>query len=247
MKFRGSFAGTYVDGFESHLLMTLRGPVIFEALFSGTVDFTDEQWEAIGSNYQTPDGGPVNMTMLCATRAVLFLRRAQRMRQQRVPDHSLLYDVMAGYQTIQQCRGQLSTRLTELQQSFTKGELDYATFFQMHFAFIRVYALVLCIVFIIGAMMSTLNPAYPEVEKDMHDYIVETLSLAERFQPYRPLGAGIIPITLGAAWTVVSDRLQQEQLENSIQDYMRDYGETVTDDVWIDSLRSLKRRLTLRD
>lgn len=247
MRFRGSFAGVRDDGFENNLLMTLRGPVIFGALFGGTVDFTDEEWQALASNYQTPDGGPVNRTMLCATRAAVFRRRAKLMWTHGVHDPTLVHDVTSSYETMQQCRDTLSTVLEKLQKRFTAGELDYATFFQWHFAYIRLYALALGVVCVFGAMMSTLNPDYPELEKDMHDCTVEVLNLAERFQPYRPLGAGIIPVSLGAAWTVVTDPLLKEQVAASIKDYMTDHGQDISDEGWTKSMNSMKRRLTLRD
>ncbi|KAK2589651.1 hypothetical protein QQS21_012666 [Conoideocrella luteorostrata] len=60
--------------------------------------------------------------------------------------------------------------------------------------------------------------------QEKHDFCADTIQLAERALPRRPLAAAHIPLCLIAAWLVSTDLAQQTQMDALLDEYQKDYA-----------------------
>jgi hypothetical protein len=247
MKARGNILYNKGDAFEDELLKTLRGPIVFEAVWSDAVDFNDSEWLALASNYKSADTDPGQRIMVCAARIPIFLRRGKLWKLRKDLDPTLGQDVTACYDMIQLSRSQLRDLVTKTQKRFADGEIDYSRFFQIHYALIRLYALCLSIVSAMGCLLSTVNVTYTGIEQDMRDLCEDNLGMAWKLERYRPLGASIVPISLATAWCASPDITQKNEIKTVLRGYMDEYPTMDPSAELIEFLSFLEKRLRLQD
>jgi hypothetical protein len=177
----------------------------------------------------------------------MFLRRGKVWRKNIQAEPRLASDIITCYETLLLARNKLSDRLNRLQQRFADAEIDYSTFYQADFILIRMYALALCCVSILGTMVSAVASTYSGLEREMYDSAVEALSLAQRLSRCRPLGASIIPLALSFSWIGTTDQQQRHEIERTVREYLSDYPNVDTGTTLSGNLRALERRLKLMD
>ncbi|KAK3691315.1 hypothetical protein LTR37_018676 [Vermiconidia calcicola] len=243
IKARGTFQDPH-DPFENQLLLTVRGPVVMEALWNTDIDFTESEWQDLVSNHlQNSDAAPVGNFMSCLARVPLFIRRGMVWRT----DPMLLQDVMAAFETIHLARVEWRDRFANVQQELLDGKAGTQSLLQAQFVLCRLYAFCLAISIIIGCVLGGVSPDYPGLEEDADACAIEILRLAQIATRYRPLGGSVITICLGVAWIGTHNVALRAALESSWKDYMRDLSVVGDIDSSISDLEMLEKKWRLID
>ena len=244
LKHRGRFYDPN-DSFESELVLTIRGPVVFEALMKDDITFTDAEWQALVTNHLDNDGRPEARLMYCLSRVPDFLRRGRNWRKDENSEPLLVQEVVVIYEMIQLGRYELKKRFLSVQKRLIDGDEQTTLLLEAQYVLCRVYALCLTIVIVLGCVLTAVNPFYAGLHAELHACAVEITSLAPLLETCRPLGASIMPIALGAAWVGTKDAKLHVSIETLIRDFLMDFSEGQHSDLFISSLESLERRWKL--
>ncbi|KAM5445095.1 hypothetical protein MaudCBS49596_007866 [Microsporum audouinii] len=210
------------DEFESKLVLSLRGPVIFEGLLNQKIQFTAEEWKVLVENHLdgvTPEG----RMMRCVAKVPSLLRRARKIRTDGGTDETLLADAMAAYQTAKGAADELRTKYKNAQFP-SKGEFSFKDPIVMaHSFYQRSFGLSLTVVIICSCVVTGIDPGNTEIVEPSV-YIDEILEIAGSATIYRPLGASFVPLCLMMAWVGTGDRATRNTIEAALKEYEQDYA-----------------------
>lgn len=218
------------DEFECKLIKTLRGPVLYEAMYNDRIDLTPEEWKLLVQDHL--DGGqtPGSQMMRIWSRIPEFLRR---LRNQQT-DYALASEVDAAYATLKGTVATLEKYSEALRPEHVEEQADSE----------RVRALALTLSLIVGCILHKIYPdgnTRTELEEQAEKVYLLSV-LAERF---RPLGAGYMTAFLPIAWTATRSPELRQSIETTFMGHLRDVQVT---DISPDScLREHSRMLQFID
>ncbi|EXJ85850.1 hypothetical protein A1O1_06219 [Capronia coronata CBS 617.96] len=233
------------DRFETNLLLSLRGVVLFESLFNDRIAFSDQEWIEM---FQTSNDtlSLEGRLVQCLTRAPNLMRRAKAMLA--MPDGCgrSLVDLQheAG-----RLRDDLEPHLSglrerwhavavaELDTMFNSQQSIWVALRDCHY--LRSYSLGLAIAIVVNEIQLALSDDPSHILAESEQFATELVCLGQIGCRYRPLGASSLGMCLVAAELGASDpdtKLAARQLR---LDYHSDFrGKDAHD------LSSMKLRLT---
>ncbi|KAK2829884.1 hypothetical protein FQN49_007166 [Arthroderma sp. PD_2] len=233
------------DEFESRLVLSLRGPVVFEGLLNNKIQFTAEEWKSLVENHL--DGVTAEGKMMrCIARVPGFLSRARKVRRDGGTDPTLLDDAMASYQASKDAAEQLRV-LYKNAQLPKEGEFSFRDpIIMAHSFYQRSFGLGLTIAIILNCVVNAINPGIPDIAAESDSFFEEIMEIAGSATIYRPLGAGFVPLCLLMAWVGTGDRAKRKVLEAALKEYESDYvpGQAV---ILTPKIEAVSRQLRLLD
>jgi len=237
------------DEFESKLVLSLRGPVLFEALWNPKISFTPKEWKRIVENGL--DGATYEGQMMrCLAYAPDFLKRGRDALQNKSDLELLRGEVTQQYLELKGILSEAHERFNGYLKSPESGSGSSKSVTirtMMHCWYQRSYGLGLAICLMFNCMMKALYPNDFDLEVESVDYCRQVLELTEQAALYRPLAAAWVSICLIAAWCARSDEEIRGPVEVALADYLSDFpsasrglGET-----WRRELEHTARRFSL--
>ncbi|KAL4900225.1 hypothetical protein BDW74DRAFT_103165 [Aspergillus multicolor] len=223
LKARRSFAPR--DPFEQILMMSLRGPVLFEGLFNPRIELTQEEWKELvvsELDANTPEGDM--LLNLSQVRDILG-------RVKTNPDG------LAGLLILQAEMRSLYTKTrkicdvfrTELDLIENPGEKSPANPYGLpptwlHALTQRFYGLAITIALYMHYALVVMRAIDPETAADANHLAFELISIAENAIQYRPFGAGYVTVGLIAAMMTVQNPSLLTLLQSWFDDYRSDFN-----------------------
>lgn len=196
------------------MLLTIRGPIIFEAVFNPKIRLICEDWDDL-ILHEFHDPGVATNILRYIAEIPAFQERGRNMKVNASADDSLISEL---YDRLLVLRLTLDKARRGLQE-FEKTEYEPGL---LHLTYQRMYGLAMMPTLLYNCMLRGLNAAI-ELQSEAELMVHETIQLAQKSHVYRPLGASYICLCLVlaiAASTNCEDRLQAEDL---LGDYCRDF------------------------
>lgn len=238
------------DDFESELLLSLRGPVLFEALVNPRIQFSPRQWKILVGN-QLDEGTPEGRMMRCLAKAPDLMQRGRASLRGFVGLEVLISETRLEYRILKGILGEMEARYNSVNTVQDHGfSLLSSLPVQIHAHYQRMYGLALAICLIFNCICKAIDPNGFDLNIDSERYSKEVLQLAEEAAIYRPLGASYILLCLLAAWCGSSDKKTRKLVEVAYVDYRSDFpGDFMMDgkESTIPMLKNCSRRLNLLD
>ncbi|EFQ99034.1 hypothetical protein MGYG_02046 [Nannizzia gypsea CBS 118893] len=211
------------DEFESKLVLSLRGPVVFEGLLNQKIQFTPEEWKTLVENHLdgvTPEG----RMMRSVAKVPGLLNRARKIRKDGGTDENLLIDALAAYHLAKGAADELRIKYNKAR--FPKeGQFSFKDPIVMaHSFYQRSFGLSLTVAIILSCVVTGIDPDNAVVV-DPSTYIDEILEIAGSATIYRPLGASFVPMCLMMAWISTGDVTRRATIEAALKAYENDYAE----------------------
>ncbi|TVY80299.1 hypothetical protein LSUE1_G003918 [Lachnellula suecica] len=204
------------DDFECKLILSLRGPVLFEAICNTRISFSPEEWtDLIESEL---DGTTSEGLMMSCLARVPDLLLHGRIALQEQGDLGVVIAKTRHQYLI------LTAMLTELHNLFSSVEkLPDNIRERVRSYYQRSYGLGLSICIIFNCILKALEPMNANLDIEAARFCQEILDLAQKEIGHRPLGAAYISLCLVAAWCVNRDEATHGKVEMALFDYMGDF------------------------
>ena len=215
------------NAFENSLISTLRGPVLFEAIFNSNINLTAEEWnDLVGFGNNKP-----NDTIEYIMRALRLMREGGFVMDCKAVNHVLSPSIEFEAQML---RRRYLPILAGLQDSFyasetpTQGQKpDVDAIVELKRCHrLRMYGLGLFVAILLNYIISTTGVPQAEILDESERHAEEVVFLARVATRYRPLGAGIFAICLPTAWIIsrnVKTKIAAEELR---LEYEKDFRDT---------------------
>ncbi|KAL8768481.1 MAG: hypothetical protein Q9209_005272 [Squamulea sp. 1 TL-2023] len=244
MKSRGF--GRCSDDFERSLIMTLRGPVVFDALLTDKIHLTSHDWKLLNgdkSETKIPDAQWFHCIAVipdlihrCKAALIMYDAPCMHLLALELETRSLLDD----------CRGvftPLRQRLADYDPSAHPAKLRN----HLHAHYLRTLALALGTGIIINCVLSGLEGTSDWVSEDSSLWSAEIIDLAQRATKYRPLGSMAMLICLRMAWMGAASTSARTEIEAMLLEYSMACIGAPEKDSGPASLEQTFRRFTLQD
>ncbi|KAF2155894.1 hypothetical protein K461DRAFT_83900 [Myriangium duriaei CBS 260.36] len=239
MKARGY--STAKNEFEWNVMLSLRGPVVFQALFSGEMLFTDEEWFNLIKN-PTQDEGVMGRTLMTLARIPNLLLRTRGALSKPTVDEAELQKLRQTLRTIRSAHlfdiKELLERLETLEKKHPDPAQRDREVMMLHCAHGRHVATAYSTDMHLLSLLSAVDyPRNPPISRTVRgtskadldewmqlaaDRAEEASDLAERVACHRPLGTFYMDYVLKGAYIVAGDRSTQLRILGQIWEYAYD-------------------------
>ncbi|KAE8352197.1 hypothetical protein BDV28DRAFT_5255 [Aspergillus coremiiformis] len=209
------------DDFEAKLLLTLRGPVLFEGLFTDRISLRGEEYEALVESdldADTPDG----QMMRCLARVPRIRERMATTLPGDTEFESLRDEARSLYDTYQGILTSLQARTTAIETPLATGPL-YRWYTMMYAQAQRMYGLALTVAIILNYLARALDPQDTMLPVEAAYFAQEILLLSDSQVAFRPLGSYYMLVCLLTARLGTTDALIQTTIENALDEYQYDF------------------------
>ena len=240
LKARGYFHTD--DAFEQKLLLSLRGPVLMEALLVDKISFSHEEWLQLVENrfdLNTPEG----RLMRCWAHMPDLMRRGKNALNGFEDVRLLAMEARREYQTLTMLLNGFKDRYDKYDAS--RYPASWAMRIYSHYQ--RIYGLGLAICLLSNCIAQGLDSCHADLEADSYDLCRQVLVLADQATAYRPLGSSYLSLCLIAAWCSCTEEAIRSKIEDVLLDYLQDFPRTIEPAAGMASLERTCRRLRLRD
>ncbi|KAE8444367.1 hypothetical protein EG329_000567 [Mollisiaceae sp. DMI_Dod_QoI] len=234
------------DEFECKLLLSLRGPVLFEALINPKICFGPEEWSSLVAN-ELDGTSYEGLMMHCLARAPDIMERGRTALREQLDLYILAAETRHHYSILKTTLAKLHDRLyaaPEFSGDDSRQSAVWVT--RTHAYFQRSYGLGLAICLVFNCILKALDASSVDLDVDSMNFCEEVLSLADQAAKYRPLGASFVTLCLIAAWCASTNlaRLQAE-IKAILLDYRQDFTATGSENLEKELIYS-SQRLSLR-
>ncbi|KAL4967582.1 Zn(II)2Cys6 transcription factor domain-containing protein [Aspergillus stella-maris] len=212
------------DAFERILLLSLRGPVLFEGLFNPNIDLSQEEWKELVVNEldsMAPEG--MALRYLAEMRDILHRCRTN-------PDGLagliiLQAEMKSLYTKTRTIVNLFGVELAEIESS-KPGQAPNPlglppTWLHAHIQ--RLYGLCIIIALYMNYALVAMKTDDPELVTDANYLAIEMINIAENALQYRPFGGSYVTMGLVAALMVTDDPKLQALLKGWLEDYREDF------------------------
>ncbi|KAL8813218.1 MAG: hypothetical protein Q9223_007096 [Gallowayella weberi] len=245
MRARGFF-NTSTDDFERSLLMTLRGPVVFEALLTDKIQFSSRDWkifnaEIHGSKY-LPGG---EWYYIIAAIPDLIQRSKAAMILYDLPSLNLLSLELETRSLLDECKAIITTqreRLETYQPSSHAPEMAG----HMHAHYLRSLGMAMATGIILNCVLSGLEGTTDWIPQESSSWSEEITRLSHLATKYLPLGSMAMILCLRIAWMGAVDLGARREIEDLLLDYDQACLGSPVESLCGDMTRAM-RRFTLQD
>ncbi|KAF8862981.1 hypothetical protein BDZ45DRAFT_798610 [Acephala macrosclerotiorum] len=215
------------DKFESKLVLSLRGPVLFEALVNPKLSFSPEEWSTLVENHL--DGGSYE-------------------EQTDTDVEALESETACHYDTLKATLGYMHTRLRSIPDNpSADNKQSGLSLTTLHAFYQRSYGLCLAICIIVNCIFKALDPNNAGLEADSTAFCQKVLDVAEKAAKYRPVGASFVFLCLIVARCDNADTIQlPAKVQAALLDYRMDFASPEVRHLEAE-LAYAHRRLSLRE
>ena len=232
--------GNPEDEFERRLILTLRGPVLFESLYNSRISFTDEEWKLLVKN---PLDGmlPRGDMMYSLAHVPDLMRRGRIALSTNSSTQGLIYETRRHYST-------LKTTVRKLQKEYESTKLPTTKLaIRIHAHHQRMLGLGLAITLIFHSLLKGLCDAGADLNFDAEYYCDAVLDLSVHAVAFRPLGSSYIMLCLTTACVAAEDDAMKEMLIERFEEYQNDFPFPTSCMEWRAELERTRRRLMLQE
>jgi len=211
------------DDFEAMLLLSLRGPVLFEGLLNDEIRFSSSEWKILVENKL--DGSTQEGQMMrCLARYPDLMQRGRSIGRGGKDHVELLEELRAHRQTLKVILTELRSRLAVVQGLIDNGNSQTALVVQTHAHYQRTYGLGLVICVIASCVLNAVDVGNTQLVSESIYFSKELLALADSAGVYRPLGASYVVTCLVAAWVGTTDCSIKTIVERRLVEYQDDFA-----------------------
>ncbi|KAL4781106.1 hypothetical protein BJX76DRAFT_336100 [Aspergillus varians] len=213
------------DAFERILLLSLRGPVLFEGLFNPHINLTQEEWKELVQNdldANTPEGEMLtNLSQIPS-----ILDRVKNNPNGLAGLLILQAEMKSLYSRTRKVCDLFGAQLNDIENpSQNKPPNPFSLSPTMLHAHIqRLYGLAITISLYMNYTLVALRTNDPDLSTDATFLAFEIINIAENALKYRPFGAAYVTVGLVAALMAVDDPSLQTLLEFWMDDYSVDFN-----------------------
>ncbi|KAB8071942.1 hypothetical protein BDV29DRAFT_178331 [Aspergillus leporis] len=209
------------DDFEAKLLLTLRGPVLFEGLFTDRISLRGKEWEDLVENDLDGDS-PDGQMMRCLAR-VPGIRERTATSFPGDPEFDVLRDdARSLYETYQGVLTALQARTTEIEVPRATGSQHFLlTRLYVHYQ--RLYGIGLTVAIILNCLLRALDPDDDTLELESTYFAQEIMFISESAKAFRPLGSHYMMVCLLTAWVGTRDVLLRATVEKELNFFQNDF------------------------
>ena len=232
------------DDFERQVLMTLRGPLLFEGLLNDKIDLTPEEWSMLIDTTYTGSKHEDNM-MSTIGRLRTLLQRARRNRATKAQSHDVVDELWHCHDVLKGVVAGQKERLLGYEALFVDDATKPVEGI-VHAALQAAYGIGMVVAIVGNTILRALDPEDTLLIVESTQMAVDTLALADAASRYRPLGSGYIALCLGAAWVGVIDEDLKAKLEAKWMEWGPDFIGGL-DKVPIREMNWTQRQLLLLD
>jgi hypothetical protein len=238
LKARQNFV--WESDFERKLLLSLRGPVIVEALFNPRIQFTPEEWDRLVENEL---GGvtPEDAMMHILAQAPGLMQRGRVALRNHEPLNLLAVEARQLYAKMETILQKVLDRFNHFQELFAPRT---AIINQVHAHYQRIYGLALSICLAFLCIVKALDPNDADLDNDSIRLSKDVLTLTDEAAMYRPLGASYTILCLSAAWCSTKNERIRSILRSKLAEQRLDYPGTSAETVEVE-LNRVFRQLSL--
>ncbi|KAK5939041.1 hypothetical protein PMZ80_008344 [Knufia obscura] len=219
------------DEFERKLIRTLRGPVLFEALFNPNISLTEQEWDAlVGCNLA--DSSLEGKMILCLARGASLMRRGgfvldpQRWNHDRPFCPHLEYEARVVRSDYLPVLTSLRDRFYAIDETALRQSSNSELVADLqHCHSLRTYGLALFVGIVLNYIVCVAAGNILEIVQESQRYAEEIILLARVGARYRPVGASLFGICLAAA-SVVSSNAETKAIAKELEiEYDRELSE----------------------
>ncbi|KAF2798173.1 hypothetical protein K505DRAFT_297123 [Melanomma pulvis-pyrius CBS 109.77] len=214
LKIRGRYYNPH-DKFESTLLLSLRGPVVFEGCFNPRIQFTRNEWKTLVENHLDASY-PEGRMMRCVARAPDFIRRGKALLLGQTTDFTLLPEMQENYKVLKSVLAEFLARLASLEAKQAVGiSLSYLDIqMQIYTSHQRLYGVTLVIGIILNRSLSSLDVLNaPSLQAECEEFVKGIISIWKNIANYKPIGSACLGLFLNMAWAGTSDISLRKDIE----------------------------------
>ena len=233
------------DPFEHKLILTLRGPVLFESLINPRIYFNSEE-----SAILTPNGLdeaiPGAQMMRCLAYVPDLMYRGRIALREQEQEHILhvLIETRRHYAILQAVSRRLHSYISAIEQPPKGISQSASSHDKARASCQRSYGLSISICIIFNRILKALDMNNTELDVEAKHFCDSILVLANQATIYRPLGASYIVLCLIAAWCGSTDEITRVAVEETLKDYRSDFAGESTATVNM-GLKYICQRLSL--
>ncbi|OJJ50390.1 hypothetical protein ASPZODRAFT_57642 [Penicilliopsis zonata CBS 506.65] len=214
------------DEFEQKVLLSLRGPVLFEGLVNEKIKLNPEEWAAL-VDHELARSNTIGQMLLCLAQIPVITQRGRDMsaRGDRTGITALRDETKTLYQMSKVLLDTQQLEYAGVPRSSATGDMPFA---YAHYQ--RMYGLGLTIVMIINVALRAFGVDEGGEEEDAAiqlesvDFSRQLLSLAREAAIYRPLGASYTFVGLMVAWMQKQDHTLRLEVEQEMESYTREFA-----------------------
>jgi hypothetical protein len=210
------------DDFEKELLLSLRGPILFEALVNPKICLSPKEWKTLVES-ELDEGTPEGQMMRCLAKGPNIMQRGRDSLQDQVDLDVLILETRHLYCILKGILREMEDRYNTVRDDGIPHSTTMLT--KVHAHYQRMYGLALAICLIFNCIYRALDPACAELDIDAKVFSEKVLCLAEEAAAYRPLGAAYILLCLLTAWCGSRDEETKQLVEAAYVDYRKDFPE----------------------
>ncbi|MCJ1309569.1 hypothetical protein MMC25_003229 [Agyrium rufum] len=206
------------DEFEKLLMLSLRGPVVIEALCYDKVDFTRQEWQDLVQSGLENLGSDIKWLSLLSRIPELYRRCRAEWQSPNFTEENLVglrYEVHICLQEIRDAAVKLRERLVSSKQLVLP--VLTANFIDAHL--LRTLALTLLTGIVLNCILKTAGEESEPTKEEASGWSAEILRLAEASIPYQPLASLTMLFCLYAAWSSTEDPTLRHSIQVLLQDY----------------------------
>ncbi|KAB8263670.1 hypothetical protein BDV32DRAFT_110916 [Aspergillus pseudonomiae] len=209
------------DDFEAKLLLTLRGPVLFEGLFVNSIDLSGEEYESLVES-DLDAGTPDGQMMRCLARVPGIRERIAATMPGDAGFESLRQEARDLYESYQGVLTALQARTTSVETPLATGSM-YRMCTLLHAQYQRMYGLGLTVAIILNCLARALDPDDPVLPVESTYFAQEIVLLSDSQVAFRPLGSFYMLICLLTARVGTTDKILRTTAERALDSYQREF------------------------
>lgn len=226
------------DRFESLLLLTLRGPVVFEGLWNDQVQFSEAQWKELVENHWDHDQRAEGVMMRCMAKMPIFVLRGRKVLRGEAVDPTLAQEVSTLYRQLLDGRAELERRLDKVEEQISCAGPDMGVLVQIRDAVMRIHSFHLAVVIIAGCLLGTLTSFDPELQETINQCASIIYAYVPWAQKWRPLGSSYMLLSLSMAWCGSNDHELKAKLLEAYVDFISDFPADIDSEDVVKALKT---------
>ncbi|KAL5333131.1 hypothetical protein BJX70DRAFT_78845 [Aspergillus crustosus] len=213
------------DVFERILMLSLRGPVLFEGLFNPNINLTPEEWnELVVSELDanTPEGSMMRNLSLVPD----IMHRVKTNTDGLAGLLILQAELKSIYTKTREIVDSLGVQVSEIENSTSKTIPNPFGLSprMLHAHTQRFYGIAITIALYMNYALVLMKVQDPTLSEDAIRLASEMMTVAENAGTYRPFGAAYVSLGLVAAWVAVDKVSVRLLLESWLDDYCGDFN-----------------------
>ncbi|KAL8842043.1 MAG: hypothetical protein Q9176_002981 [Flavoplaca citrina] len=233
------------DEFGKRLVLTLRGPVVFEALLTNNIQLSTREWKILSEGtFGGHDNAPDVKWFMCITDVPDLIQRSKAALILHEPPSLHLLSLELEVRALLDHIRPVITRLRDRFDNFDAKSFPEKLSDQLRAHYMRSLAMGLGVGIVLNCVLSGLEGTPTVVCDESVLWSDEIVRIAELAVVYRPLGSMAMLIALRMAWSGVWLRESKARIEELLKEYGLSVG--LTEDSDCSDLGPMQRRWTLQ-